>query len=158
MSTVLRQRIETDLRIILCFTNSMLLAAIGCTVSVSGDHDINDPDIVWFDSVLTAQNRNQMLNALRQDMPNGTPITVAQRTMDQLGFNCTFVTNGAFSEDPGLIGDEQHYRTVQDASYLLCRKTPSAGMLVCHDWSIAFVYGDANQVTDILVLHQMERP
>lgn len=108
---------------------------------------------------LRADNRNQMLSAVTHRIPTGTPLAEARKKMEAAGFKCEAVTHASFSEDPGFVGsDRDKYRFIQDASFLQCTKTESAGFLVSHIWTVALVANESDKVEDVLVLHQMEGP
>ncbi|QDV46839.1 hypothetical protein Enr13x_67480 [Stieleria neptunia] len=99
-----------------------------------------------------------MLTAVRAIVPIGTSLEDAKARMVQSGFECKVIRNGSFSEDPGFIGSDREYRSVDNANYLRCQRDESAGLLVSHLWSVAIVYDDTDTVEDVLVLHRMEGP
>ena len=106
---------------------------------------------------MRAASYEEMASAVSQGVPAGTPLADARKTMEAAGFECDLMTNASFSEDPGIIGsNREEFRSVQDARYLSCEKTESAGFLVSHIWTVALVADDANNVQDVLVLHRME--
>ncbi len=99
-----------------------------------------------------------MLTAVRAVVPIGTSLDDAKTQMEQAGFECRIVKDGSFSEDPGFIGGDREYRSIENANYLKCLRNESAGLLVSHLWTVAIVYDDADTVSDVLVLHRMEGP
>ena len=106
---------------------------------------------------MSAANYEEMAAAVTKDIPAGTSLADARKTMEAAGFECDLMTNAPFSEDPGIIGsNREEFRSVQDARYLSCEKTESAGFLVTQIRTVALVADDANNVQDVLVLHRME--
>lgn len=109
-------------------------------------------------SRIRADNQDEMLAAVLTIAPIGTSLKDAKTQMDKEGFECKIIKNDSFSEDPGFIGDNDVYRSVENVNYLKCTRIESAGFLVCHLWTVAIVYDDADTVSDVLVLHQMDGP
>ncbi len=107
---------------------------------------------------IRADSREEMLVALSTRVPIGTPLAAAREIMEEGGFECKLLFDASFTEDPGFIGDETEYDSIEHARYLSCHRKESAGLLMAHLWSVAVVLDEDNTVTDTLVLHRLEGP
>jgi hypothetical protein len=99
-----------------------------------------------------------MVTAVWERIPKGTSLGEARKQMDAAGFTREVVDKASFSEATGTIGDDGTHRSVNDARFLSCERTESAGFLVAHIWRIAIVVDKADKVDDVLVLHRMDGP
>ena len=108
---------------------------------------------------IRADSHDEMIAAVAERIPVGTPLSEARKTMEVAGFECDFLTDAWFTEDPGFIGsDRDKYRSIDDARYLSCKRNESAGFLVSRLWTVAIVVDEHDNVKDVLVLRRMEGP
>jgi len=129
------------------------VASIGCRTSVEqfgvGFSSIADRDIIYFDSICNAVDRDSLLSAIDRAAPKGTPISKAESLMTDAGFECTHCSSASFyeSEDGVAIGG---YRFVANADYLLCTLPLDRAASHEHNWAIAILYDKRRNVSDIL--------
>ncbi|TWT86963.1 hypothetical protein [Stieleria varia] len=133
----------------------VVAASLGCTTSVKqygiGFSDPNDPDIIYFDSIRNAQDRLSLLSTLDRAVPNGTPISRAEKLMADAGFQCKHYSSASFNETADSSGIDGRYRFVDHADYLLCSLPTESSASQEHSWTIALLYDGRRRVCDILV-------